>query len=121
MGTHLIPREIDGDARILLIFTPKGFLGILVGLIPGILFHQLCTALGATTVAWVLLGICVLIGFVIGQMKMPESGAFDLFRKTGGEYIKTVIINYFKFKRNKKYYVYDADVKKNDVIVDEKK
>ena len=29
MGTHLIPREIDGDARILLFFTPKGFLGIL--------------------------------------------------------------------------------------------
>ena len=36
MGTHLIPREIDGDARILLIFTPKGFLGILLGFIPGI-------------------------------------------------------------------------------------
>ena len=43
---------------------------------------------------------------------MPESRAFDLFRKTGGEYIKTVIANYYKFKRNKKYYVYDAEASK---------
>ena len=112
MGTQLIPREIDGDARILLIFTPKGFLGILLGFIPGIILYQVCAAFGATILAWVLLGLCAVIGFVIGQVKMPESRAFDLFRKTGGEYIKTVIANYYKFKRNKKYYVYDAEVGK---------
>lgn len=109
MGTHLIPREIDGDARILLIFTPKGFLGVLIGFIPGIILYQICAAFGATILAWVLLGICAVIGFAIGQVKMPESRAFDLFRKTGGEYIKTVITNYYKFKHNKKYYVYDAE------------
>ena len=113
MGTHLIPREIDGDARILLIFTPKGFLGILISLIPGIILHQLFTALGATVVGWVALGVCAIIGFVIGQVRMPESRAFDLFRKTGGEYIKDIIVNYFKFKKIRKYYVYDADVKNN--------
>ena len=115
MGTHLIPREIDGDARILLIFTPKGFLGILIGLVPGILLHQICSALGATVIAWVLLVLCAVIGFVIGQVKMPESRAFDLFRKTGGEYIKDVIANYFKFQKNKKYYVYDAEVKNSSI------
>ncbi len=115
MGTHLIPREVDGDARILLIFTPKGFLGLVLGFVPGIILHQICSALGATIIAWVLLALCCLIGFVIGQMKMPESRAFDLFRKTGGEYIKDVIVNYFKFKKNRKYYVYDAEVKKVEV------
>lgn len=115
MGTHLIPREIDGEARILLIFTPKGFLGIMVGLIPGILLHQICTALGSTVMAWVLLGICAVIGFVIGQVKMPESRAFDLLRKTGGEYIKTVITNYFKFQKTKKYYIYDSEAKNGPV------
>lgn len=115
MGTHLIPREIDGDARILLIFTPKGFLGIMIGLIPGILLHQICTAMGSTVVAWVLLGLCAGIGFVIGQVKMPESRAFDLFRKTGGEYIKNVIANYFKFQKTKKYYIYDPEAKINPV------
>lgn len=120
MGTHLIPREVDGDARILLIFTPKGFLGILIGLIPGILLHQICSALGSAIVAWVLLGICVGIGFVIGQVKMPESRAFDLFRKTGGEYIKAVIVNYFKFQKHKKYYVYDSEVKKSSTVATKK-
>ncbi len=112
MGTHLIPREIDGDARILIIFTPKGILGTLVGLLIGALFYQICSALGATIVAWILLFICAGIGFAIGQVKIPESRAFDLFRKTGGEYIRSVIVNYFKFKKNKKYYVYDSEVKK---------
>ena len=116
MGTHLIPREVDGDARILLIFTPKGFLGILVSLIPGIILHQLFTALGSEPIGWVALGICAVIGFIIGQVRMPESIAFDLFRKTGGEYVKDVIKNYFKFNKTKKYYIYD-----NEAVKDYKK
>ena len=118
MGTHLIPREVDGEARILLIFTPKGFLGILIGLVPGIILYQICASLGSTVIAWVLLGICALIGFVIGQVKMPESRAFDLLRKTGGEYVKDVITNYFKFSKTKKYYVYE---KKDEPIKSYKK
>jgi len=113
MGTHLIPREVDGEARILLIFTPKGFLGALIGMIPGIILHQLFDAFGATVIAWASLAICTGIGFVIGQVKMPESRAFEIFKKTGGEYIRTVIVNYMKFQKNKKYYVYDSEVVKN--------
>ena len=113
MGTHLIPREVDGEARILLIFTPKGFFGILLGCIPGIIFHQLFSAFGAEVVGWVFLILCALIGLIIGQAKMPESRAFDLFRKTGGLPVKDVIMNYFKFKKTKKYYVYDSEVKQN--------
>ena len=93
----------------------KAFFGILISLVPGIILHQLFTALGANIVGWVALGICAVIGFVIGQVKMPESRAFDIFRKTGGEYIKDVIINFFRFKKNAKYYVYDADVCKKEI------
>lgn len=109
MGTHLIPRDVNGEGRILIIFTPKGFIGLLLGMVPGIILYQLFAAFGASMVGWVMLALCAVIGFVIGQMKMPESRAFDLFRKTGGEYIKDVIINYFKFCKNKKYYLYDID------------
>ena len=42
MGTHLIPREIDGDARILLIFTPKGFICTLIGVAIGAFFYTIC-------------------------------------------------------------------------------
>lgn len=107
MGTHLIPREIDGDARILLIFTPKGFIGTIIGIAIGAFFYSMATAFGATLVGWVLLGICALIGFVIGQVKIPESNAFPLFKKTGGLYISEVITKYFAFKKNKKIYLYD--------------
>ena len=110
MGTHLIPREIDGDARILIIFTGKGFLGLLIGFIPGIILQQLIAYSGAEVVSYLVLLFCGLVGFAIGQLKIPESRAFDLFRKTGGEYIRVVIKNYFAFKKKRKYYVYDKDV-----------
>lgn len=35
MGTHLIPREVKGEARILLIFTQKGFFYTIIGLVVG--------------------------------------------------------------------------------------
>ena len=114
MGTHLIPREVDGEARILLIFTPKGFFGILISLIPGVMLQQLFSALGANIIGWIAMGICAVIGFIIGQMKMPESRAFDIFRKTGGEYVKDVIARYLKFKKTRKYYVYDSEVKSSN-------
>ena len=107
MGTHLIPREIDGDARILLIFTPKGFIGTLVGIFVGVVFFSFASALGATMVGWVLLGICAAIGFVVGQVKIPESNAFSLFKKTGGEYVRDVIMKYIRFQKTKKIYLYD--------------
>ena len=112
MGTHLIPREIDGDARILLIFTPMGFVGTLIGIGVGAIFYSIAKAFGANLVGWILLGICALIGFMIGQVKIPDSNAFPLFKKVGGEYIRNVIMNYFRFKRIRKIYVYE-DAAKN--------
>ena len=107
MGTHLRPREVDGDARILLIFTPKGFLGTLVGIFIGAIFFSIASAMGAAIVGWVLLGICVAIGFIVGQMKIPESNAFSLFKKTGGEYVRDVITKYLAFRKKKRIYLYD--------------
>ena len=122
MGTHLIPREIDGDARILLIFTPKGFIGTLAGLFIGVIFFSIASALKATMVGWVLLAICAGLGFAIGQVKIPESNAFSLFKKTGGEYIRDVIVKYMRFQKTKKIYLYDEtdySVDTSTNIVDE--
>ncbi len=107
MGTHLIPRQIDGDGRILLIFTPKGFIGTIIGIVIGTFFYSFATALGSSIVGWVLLAICAAIGFIIGQVKIPDSNSFDLFKKTGGEYVSNVIKNYFAFQKKKKIYLYD--------------
>lgn len=107
MGTHLIPREIDGDGRILIVFTQEGFIGTLIGIAVGSILYSFSSAFGATLVGWVLLALSALIGFVIGQLKVPESNAFSLFKKTGGEYIRDVIANYLAFRRNRKIYMYD--------------
>ena len=107
MGTHLIPREIDGDGRILIIFTPAGFVGTLIGIGVGAILYSICEMFNAVMVGWIILGICALIGFIIGQVKIPDSNSFPLFKKIGGEYIRDIIVEYFNFQKNKKIYLYD--------------
>ena len=65
--------------------------------------------------------ICILglIGFVIGTFKMPDSTAFEITKKTGGENIDDVIRRFVKFKMQKnKIYVYKKD---NKMIKEETK
>lgn len=113
MGTHIIPREVEGEGRILIIFSMKGFIGTLIGIGVGAIFFKIFELVGASIVGWVLLFICALIGFIIGQVKIPKSNAFDLFKKTGGDFVYEVILKRIEFEKNKKIYTYDcADSKK---------
>ena len=112
MGTHLIPREVDGEGRILIIFSMKGFIGTLVVIGIGTLFYTFFSAMGAPIVGWIILGVFALIGFIIGQVKLPKSNSFDLFKKTGGDYVHEVIVKYFKFRKKRKIYTYDEGGKK---------
>lgn len=112
MGTHIIPREVEGEGRILIIFSMKGFIGTLIGIFIGAIFYNIFNFIGATTVGWVILAICAVIGFVIGQVKIPKSNAFDLFKKTGGDYIYEVILKYINYRKNRKIYLYDDGQKK---------
>lgn len=112
MGTHLIPREVDGEGRILIIFSMKGFVGTLIGIGIGTVFYQFFSYMGATIVGWVVLGILALMGFVIGQVKLPTSNSFDLLKKAGGDYIYEIIIKYLKFRKKRKIYTYDEGGRK---------
>ena len=84
MGTHLIPREVSGEGRILYVFTPKGFLYALIGLGVGTVVKSLLSVTGADIVGWAVLVILTLIGWAIGQGKIPDSNANAFFRKVGG-------------------------------------
>ena len=64
--------------------------------------------MGATFVGIVMVTIFGLIGFAIGQVKIPDTNAFPIFKKIGGAYIKEIIVRYFKFKKNRKKFVNDA-------------
>lgn len=105
MGTHLIPREVSGEGRILYVFTPKGFLYALIGLAVGTVAKTIISVTGADIVGWVVLGVFTLVGWAIGQGKIPDSNANAFFRKVGGVPIDTVIKRYMKFNKNRKIYV----------------
>ena len=107
MGTHIIPREVEGEGRILIIFSMKGFIGFLIGLFIGAMFWYLFDAIGASLVGWIFLATFSLAGFIIGQVKIPKSNSFDLLKKTGGDYVYEVITKYFNFKKKRKIYVYE--------------
>lgn len=107
MGTHLIPREVEGEGRILIIFTMKGFIGTLIGIGIGTVFYTVFSGIGAELVGWILLGLCALLGFAIGQIKLPHSNSFELLKRTGGDYIYEIIAKYIKFRKKRKIYTYD--------------
>ena len=62
----------------------------------------------------ILLVVFALLGFAIGTFKMPNTTAFEITKKTGGENIDDVIIRAIKFKmKNKnKIYVYTEEERK---------
>ena len=113
MGTHLIPREISGDARILYVFTTKGFLFAMVGFLIGLIFKGILGLFKATFVGWIVLVAFTLIGWAIGQANLPDSNANSFFKKVGGEPIDALIMRYFKFNKNKKIYVNKVAVEKD--------
>lgn len=67
---------------------------------------------GASVAAWGVLTLFALIGFVVGQVKIPDSNAFDILKKTGGEHVDEVILKAINFYRNRKIYTYDKGGKK---------
>lgn len=105
MSSHLIPREIDGDGRILYIFTAKGFAFALGGLAIGAGIKAVFDAFGASIVGWIILIVLTLIGWGIGQGVVPDVNSNSFFRKVGGVPIDTIIKRFFKFNQGKKIYV----------------
>ena len=110
MGTHLIPRSnVKGQDRFFIFFSIPGLLGTIIGLVPGYIIYSIMTAFtGSSTLNFpgiAVLAFCGFIGFVIGQVQVPDNGSLPLFKKVGGLYIREVIMQYFNFRSNKKKFV----------------
>lgn len=115
MGPYYIPRNVNDEGRILFIFTGKSMITTTVGAIIGILIYTLLKAFGLGVVGLVILAIFAFIGFAIGTFKVPESNAFDITRKAGGQNIDEVILRAIKFNMKKgKIYVYDKEETKDE-------
>ena len=109
MGTYIIPRNVKGESRILLFFTPKSFLFMIIGIVIGAILYSILKLAGAGTVGLVLLIVIALISLAIGTLKIPDSKAFDFTKKVGGESLDEIIVRYFKFRKNRRLYVYSDE------------
>lgn len=107
MNTYNIPRNVKGEGRILFVFSTKALIYCFVGVAIGFIFNLLFALFDLKMVGYIMMLVFGLIGFIIGTFKIPESSAFELTKKTGGENIDNVIIRAFKFKMKKnRIYIY---------------
>lgn len=114
MQSYEIPRNYKGEGRILYIFSTKGLIYTCAGAGIGLIFYFILKILGFGIVGLIITLLFALIGFVIGTLKIPESNAFEITKKTGGENIDDVILRWIKFKQSgKKVYVYKEEETKD--------
>ena len=107
MNTYNIPRNVKGEGRILFIFSTKALIYATIGVSIGFVFYILFKTLSLNMIGIIIMGILGLLGFIIGTFKVPESNAFNITKKAGGENIDDIIIRAIKFKtKGKRIYVY---------------
>ena len=71
------------------------------------IFYFIFKMIDLGVVGLIITAILGLIGFCIGTLKIPESNAFEITRKAGGENLDDIIMRWIKFKKNgKKIYIY---------------
>ena len=108
MGTYQVPRNVKGEGRILFIFSKKALVYTAIGIGVGLIFVLIFSIANLSVVGYILAGLLGLLGFVIGTFKMPDTTAFEITKKTGGENIDDVIKRAIKFRKNgSKIYLYE--------------
>lgn len=112
MGTYNLPRNVKGEGRLLYVFSTKALVYVFGGAFIGFIISLILGVLGLKMVGYILILVLGVLGFAIATFKMPETNAFEITKKTGGEQIDDVIKRWFKFKMNKnKVYIYSLDSK----------
>ena len=109
MNTYMIPREATNENRFLF-FTPKAGIFSIIALIIGIIIKFLLNLTGIhvmDVVGWIICAILVLIAYALGTFKIPESNAFDILKKAGGEPVDVIIKRAITFNKRKKIYIYE--------------
>lgn len=115
MQTYEIPRNYKGEGKILYIFSTKALIYSCIGAGIGLVFFFTFKMLGLTMVGLIITLILAAIGYAIGTFKVPESTAFEITKKTGGENIDDVILRWIKFKKNSNtIYIYKTEEETKD-------
>ena len=110
MGTYQIPRNVKGEGRILFIFSTKALIYSAIGLGIGFLFVLLFSIVNMPIVGYILMIIFALLGFAIATFKVPNTTAFEITKKTGGENIDDVLKRAIKYKtKGGNIYIYKTE------------
>ena len=110
MNTYLIPREMEDENRFL-IFSKVSAIFVLIGVGIGsvlyIPFYLLYTALNMVWINYIgvtILVAVILVFWAMGTFKIPETNAFAILKKTGGESVYDIYKRVMKFRKTKKIY-----------------
>lgn len=112
---YQIPRNVKGEGRILFIFSAKGLITTVIGAGVGAIFWLIFKAVGFNAVGIVIMLIFAVIGFAIGTLKVPNTTAFEITKKTAGENIDDVLLRWIKFKMNNKKKIYVITNEENKI------
>ena len=115
-GPYVIPRDLKGEGKVLLIFSTKGLIFTAVGVAIGVLVSMMIGMFTKSMIKYIGVVVFGFIGFAIGTFKVPNASGLEFTRKTGGEKIDDIIIRALRFKqRGNKIYVHtNEEVEKND-------
>lgn len=91
-----------------MIFTTKSLIYTCATGVVGILFYFIFgKVVGIKWLGIALAVICAALGFAVATFKVPETNAFEITRKTGGENIDEIFLRWLKFrKKNNAIYTY---------------
>ena len=107
MNTYLIPREMHDENRFLIFSKMSAIfmlIGVGIGTVISIPFFILASALDVAAckyVGYTIVAIITLIFYAMGTFKIPETNAFELTRKAGGEEIDKFFLRWLKFRKKK--------------------
>ena len=110
MQVHEIPRKYSGEGRILYIFSTKALIYTADAMTIGLVFFFLLKSRGYTFAGLIITAVFGLIGYSLATFKIPESQAFSITRKNGGERIDDIFFRWIKFKKKgNRVYVYQNE------------
>ena len=83
-----------------MIFSYKALIYTIVCGGVGFIFYLIFSIIKLNKIGIAFIVIFALIGFIVGTFKIPETDAFEITRKAGGQNIDDVLKQLIKFKMN---------------------
>ncbi|MCL2859499.1 MAG: hypothetical protein FWF46_02780 [Oscillospiraceae bacterium] len=107
MGTYVIPRNLKGETRLLMVFSIKSLITTAIGAgIGAVVYFVVGVMMSQKIAGLIVLGILGLIGFAVGTFKIPTLAGIPFTKKIGGESIDEIVKRYAIFRTKKKKYSY---------------